>query len=133
VRRAARKDDNQDDLVEEARSLWGTVAYLHQLGGGVPDLLVGMSGISVVGLDPREVEDLSDIIKKYYPYVTIHRGCNLLVEVKDGDKAPSRQKLTSDEQVFHDSWRGQVGICRSRTEMRELMGITEQKLAGRWR
>ena len=34
------------------------------------------------------------------------RGIDCLVEVKDGEKPPSRRRLTTDEQELHDAWRG---------------------------
>ena len=36
-----------------------------------------------------------------------------LVEVKDGSKSPSRQKLTKAEAMFIKSWRGEISIVRS--------------------
>jgi len=38
---------------------------------------------------------------------------NYLVEVKDGKKPPSARQLTPHEQIFHDSWRGQICIVNS--------------------
>jgi hypothetical protein len=40
MRRAARVDGNQADIVAALRKVGATVTLLHQLGGGVPDLLV---------------------------------------------------------------------------------------------
>jgi hypothetical protein len=37
----------------------------------------------------------------------------LLVEIKDGNKIPSKRKLTPDEQKWHDEWRGQKVIVES--------------------
>jgi hypothetical protein len=59
---------------------------LHQLGQGKPDLLVGF------------------------------RGRNVLLEVKDGAKPPSRRKLTDDEADWHRDWRGQVDVVESKEE-----------------
>lgn len=83
MRRAAAVDANQGEIVEALRRIGASVKPIHRVGEGVPDLLVG------------------------------DRGRNYLVEVKDGDKIPSQQKLTPDEQEFHDTWRGQVHIIRS--------------------
>lgn len=60
-----------------------SVRVTSAIGGGFPDLVVGIN------------------------------GNNYLLEIKDGDKSPSRQKLTKDEQEFFDCWRGQVEIIRS--------------------
>ncbi len=44
MRRAARVDDNQHDLCDAWVRMGGTVLYLHTLGGGAPDTLLGMAG-----------------------------------------------------------------------------------------
>ena len=75
MRRAARIDDNQNEIVSALRKAGATVRVITQ-GDGLPDLLVGFGGRTV------------------------------LMEVKDGKKVPSAQKLTSAEQKFHDEWRG---------------------------
>jgi len=76
MRRAAKVDLNQVQIVLALRKAGATVEHLHQLGGGVPDLLVGW------------------------------RGQNLLMEIKDGRLPPSARKLTPDEQEWHDAWTG---------------------------
>jgi hypothetical protein len=45
VRRAARKDTNQDALVKVAKRYGCSVAYTFQLGSGFPDLVVGIDGM----------------------------------------------------------------------------------------
>ena len=82
-RRAAKIDANQTIITDAFRRLGATVQHIHTVGKGCPDLLVGW------------------------------RGQNLLVEIKDGDKAPSRRHLTPDEQRWHEEWRGQVVIVES--------------------
>jgi hypothetical protein len=79
----ARVDANQPQVVAAFRRMGATVLHLHALGKGAPDILVG------------------------------HRGKNALVEIKDGAKPPSSQKLTKDEVIFHAEWRGQVAIINS--------------------
>lgn len=80
MRRAAKTDRNQIEIVRALRQAGASVQPLHMVGEGVPDLLVGF------------------------------RGVNLVMEVKDGMLPPSRQKLTQDERGWHDSWRGQKSI-----------------------
>ena len=75
MRRAARVDDNQSQIVDALRAIGATVRVVTQ-GGGLPDLLVGF------------------------------RGHTILMEVKDGDKPPSKRALTPAEQKFFDEWRG---------------------------
>lgn len=82
-RRAAKTDANQTDIVQALRKMGACVQHLHTVGKGCPDLLVGW------------------------------RGVNLLVEIKDGDKSPSRRRLTPDEQEWHEAWRGHVAIVES--------------------
>ena len=75
MRRAAKVDDNQKDIVKALRAIGATVRIVTQ-GEGIPDLLVG------------------------------YRGHTVLMEVKDGDKPPSARRLTDAEQKFFDEWRG---------------------------
>lgn len=76
MRRAAKIDANQPAIVKALRSIGATVQPLHTVGQGVPDLLVGW------------------------------RGMTLLFEVKDGSKPPSERKLTPDQEKWHEDWTG---------------------------
>lgn len=84
---ANRVDDNQRDIVKTFRDIGFSVLILSDVGKGCPDILVGF------------------------------RGMNYLVEIKDGAKSPSKQRLTPHEDEFHQSWRGQVIIIRSINEV----------------
>lgn len=75
MRFAARVDANQDQIVSALRAAGAIVRIVTQ-GNGLPDLLVG------------------------------YRGHTILMEVKDGKKPPSARKLTEAEQKFFDEWRG---------------------------
>lgn len=75
MRFAARVDANQDQIVSVLRAAGAIVRIVTQ-GNGLPDLLVG------------------------------YRGNTILMEVKDGKKPPSARKLTEAEQKFFDEWRG---------------------------
>jgi hypothetical protein len=83
VRRAAKIDANQPEIVQALRKAGATVQTLAMVGAGCPDLLVGF------------------------------QGRNLLMEVKDGRLPPSRRRLTTDEQNWCVAWRGQVAIVKS--------------------
>ena len=83
MRRAARVDANQAEIVEALRAAGVSVLVLSQLGRGTPDLLLGT-----------------------------HMG-NLLLEVKDGAKPPSARKLTPDEERFFSTWRGPKAVVHS--------------------
>lgn len=90
---AKRTDFNQSRIVERFRSLGCQVFVTSSLGKGFVDLVVKA------------------------PYS--HRA--LLVEVKDGSKPPSQQKLTPDEIKFHNDWFGCVHIIKSEDEATELV------------
>ena len=75
MRRAAKVDAGQDQIVSALRAMGATVRIVTQ-GNGLPDLLVG------------------------------YRGFTILMEVKDGRKPPSARKLTEAEQKLFDEWRG---------------------------
>ncbi len=76
MRRAARVDENQGEIVQALRKCGATVQSLAATGQGVPDLLVG------------------------------HRGRTVLLEVKDGLRPPSERQLTPDQIEWHVNWRG---------------------------
>jgi len=46
VRRAAKVDANQAQIVEALRDAGASVTLLHMVGGGCPDLLVGIHGVT---------------------------------------------------------------------------------------
>jgi hypothetical protein len=76
MRRAARTDENQEQIVKALRAVGASVQSLAAVGHGVPDLLVG------------------------------YQGKNILIEIKDGNKTPSKRKLTDDQVKWHDNWNG---------------------------
>ena len=91
MRRAARVDANQEKIVKALRACGATVRVVTQ-GDGIPDLLVG------------------------------YRGYTILMEVKDGDKPPSARKLTEDEEKFFKEWTGgMIAIVNSVDEALELL------------
>ena len=80
MRKIGRVDTNQKELVTQLRKIGATVSILSNVGGGVPDIIVG------------------------------YKGVNYLFEIKDGDKPPSQRKLTPDESKFFDTWQGNCHI-----------------------
>ena len=76
MRRAAKIDANQTQVVEALRAAGATVQSLAAVGQGVPDLLVGFQGQTV------------------------------LLEVKNGRAPPSERRLTEDQLKWHGAWRG---------------------------
>jgi hypothetical protein len=96
MRRAAKIDDNQPDIVKALRAQGCDVLSLAAIGNGCPDLLVS---------------------RPYYPHHYY------LLEVKDGAKPPSARKLTPDQEKFHREWKGQIHIVTSVEEALNAVGI----------
>lgn len=92
--RAAKVDDNQRAVVAALRGVGATVMHLHRVGMGCPDLCVGW------------------------------RGVNYLIEVKDGGKAPSAQKLTPMQEDWHGAWKGQAIVVNSPEAALKAIGAT---------
>jgi hypothetical protein len=93
VRRAAKVDANQREVVAALRGAGASVQLLHAVGEGCPDLLVG------------------------------HHGKNFLLEVKDGAKPPSAQKLTPQQEIWHRDWRGQRVVVNSPEAALAAIGV----------
>jgi Holliday junction resolvase len=81
VRLANKIDDNQTAIVSALRKAGVLVLSLAAVGKGCPDLLISRGGKLA------------------------------LVEIKDGSKVPSKQRLTPDQERFHAVW--PVYIVRS--------------------
>lgn len=86
MRRAARVDTNQPEIVAALRKLGATVQPLHMVGRGCPDILVGW------------------------------RQKNFLFEIKDGERPASERKLTQDELEWIGGWKGPVFVITSALE-----------------
>lgn len=85
MRYANRIDANQNKIVDAMRKVGAVVRIISQ-GDGIPDLLVG------------------------------YKGYTILMEVKDGDKVPSARKLTEAEQKFFEDWRGGLLVVVNSSE-----------------
>lgn len=87
-----RTDANQKDIMDKLRCIPNlSVISTHTIGKGFPDIIVG------------------------------YKGKNFMIEIKDGNKPPSRRKLTSDELVFKMKWKGQIDVCNSFEDVFELI------------
>jgi Holliday junction resolvase len=91
VRLKARVDSNQKKIVSELRELGCSILHTHQLGKGAPDIIVG------------------------------YNGNNYLIEIKDGNKTLSQQKLTKDELHFQSNWKGAYFVCNSTKQIKEIL------------
>jgi Holliday junction resolvase len=74
--RAAKIDANHEQVVSALRAAGASVQSLAGVGKGVPDLLVGF------------------------------QGKTLLMEIKDGRKTPSERRLSEDQARWHGAWNG---------------------------
>lgn len=93
TRRAARIDRNHRQIVQALRKAGASVWNTHTLGKGFPDICVGF------------------------------RGRTYLMEIKDEKQPPSKRRLTEDEQLFFDTWVGQVEKVESIKEAFNVLGI----------
>lgn len=97
ARRAAKVDSNQMDLVRFMRKLGASVAITSSSGEGFTDTVVGFCGMT------------------------------RLVEIKDGDKAPSARVLTPDQRDFHMKWGGSAAVIDNESEALDLLiALAEQ-------
>lgn len=93
-RYAAKVDTNQAEIVAALRGVGASVLLLHRVGEGCPDTLVGF------------------------------RGLSHLVEIKDGNKIPSKRKLLPTQVKWHRDWRGSpVHVVKNVTEALAVLGI----------
>jgi hypothetical protein len=93
MRRAARVDGNQAEIVAALRSVGASVATCHAVGQGFPDLAVGW------------------------------QGGTYLLEIKDPSKPKSDQKLTPSQVAWHETWRGHVAVVKTVRDALEAIGI----------
>jgi hypothetical protein len=93
MRRAARVDENQQEIVQALRKVGASVISLAAVGDDFPDIIAGI------------------------------RNLNFLLEIKDGNKPPSRRKLRPGQRVFHATWQGQIAVVTSVDEALEIVGL----------
>ena len=80
VKRYPRLDANHNEIVAGLERLGVSVCSLAQLGGGVPDLLIGV------------------------------RGQLFLLEIKNPKQKPSDRELTPDQKTWFAKWRGRPPV-----------------------
>lgn len=98
MRRAAKVDRNQAEIVAALRQIGATVQPLHAVGQGCPDLLAGF------------------------------RGVNYLIEVKDWQQPPSGRKLTGPQEEWHGGWKGHRAVVETvDAALAVVMGNLEHK------
>ncbi|KAA0089337.1 hypothetical protein CIW54_07680 [Paraburkholderia sp. T12-10] len=83
MRRAAKVDGNQSDIVAALRKVGASVTPIHTVGNGCPDLAVGF------------------------------RGRTVLFEVKDPKQPPNKRRLTDDEAIWFGTWKGEAHVVET--------------------
>lgn len=91
MKQRKRIDTNQPLLMKQIRACGFSVFTAHELGKGVPDIIVGAF------------------------------GKNYLLEVKDPGKPPSKRKLTPDEIEFHSAWKGQISVVETIDDILKIL------------
>jgi hypothetical protein len=99
MRKAARIDRNQPEIVDALRAAGCAVAITSNAGDGFPDLVVAR----------RARGD-------WRPTV-------YLIEVKDGQRPPSERLLTPDQKRFHGEFAGCCYIAYSVTDALAIVGL----------
>ena len=87
------KDANQDEIIEALRKAGVSVTPTSQAGEGFPDIVCGRA------------------------------GTNYLLEIKDGNKPPSAQKLTPKQRKWHKQWKGSASIVNSVETALKAVGL----------
>ncbi len=100
MRRAAKVDTTQAEIVAALKGAGATVQHLHSVGEGCPDLLAGF------------------------------RGRNWLLECKPNIGAPSRRRLRDNQREWHDGWKGQVAVVETPEAALAVIGAIGLHLAG---
>jgi len=93
VRRIAKIDANQPEIVQALRKAGARVTTLHRVGGGVADLLVSF------------------------------RRAWFLLEIKNGAKPPSKRKLTPDEARWIAEQEAVVHVVESTEQALQAIGV----------
>jgi len=93
MRLRSRVDSNQALIVEALRAIGAGVLHLHQIGHGVPDILVWYGD-------------------RYY-----------LLEIKDGSRPASQRKLTPDEAAWISAWPGKVHVVETIGQALRAIGV----------
>lgn len=101
MRRAAKVDVTQAEIVATLKAAGATVQHLHSVGEGCPDLLVGF------------------------------RGRNWLIECKPNIGTPSRRRLRDNQAEWHAGWNGHVAVVETPEAALAVIGAIGLPMAGR--
>jgi len=121
----SKKDDNHNELRDYCRSIPLTrTEDTHEMRRGRPDIIIGTSGLSLV-CSPAVADKIAELLARIAPdeQYEVHDGCNLWIEVKDGSKYESQQKLTDDEEDWFDTWPGHKAIWKCVEDAARALGF----------
>jgi Holliday junction resolvase len=96
VRLRPRKDRNHPEIVAEFERLGAVVVDLSALGDGVPDIMACLQNVCIP------------------------------VEIKDGDKAPSKRALTSDQVDWWMKARMNPRVVTNPRQVQETVEVLQQ-------
>ena len=97
MRLRARKDANHNKIAAAFEKCGASVADTSRLGGDFPDMVIALCGF------------------------------NVLVEVKDGSKPPSKSDLSKGQKKFQIEWRGWYVVIKSVDDALALVGEIKQR------
>lgn len=97
MRRAAKIDGTQQEIVDALRAAGAKVAITAGVAGGFPDLVAG------------------------------YRGRVYLIECKDGSLPPSRRQLTPEQRRFHSEWAGYCWLANNVHDALLIIGAIKPK------
>lgn len=67
-------------------------------------------------------------LKNCFDILVGFRGVNYIMEIKDGEKPPSKRGLTDGEKRFREGWQGgEYHIVLSLEQALEIIGATKKK------
>ena len=98
MRRKARIDQNQNEVVRQLRNIPGvTVRITSMVGEGFADFVIG------------------------------YKKRNFLIELKNSKNIPSKKKLTPEEEKFFQAWTGQVDKAETIEDCLKIIGLFTPK------
>lgn len=100
---ASKTDANQKIIVRDLRRMGWQVFHTYRVGQDFPDL------------------------------VASKRGFNILIEIKNEHRPPSKRKLSKGQQLFHRSYQGAICVLKSSEEavtLNEMFDKFHAQIAG---
>ncbi len=83
-----------------------------------PEIVKGLRALGCSVLITSQLKNCFDILVG-------KDGCNIAIEIKDGEKPSCQRKLTEGEQKFSDGWRGNYAVAN---DLQEAIKIVEKNI-----